>query len=232
MARRPPDLTGLRIGKLEVLRRIVAGPGPAKWECQCDCGVLATVTHNSLMKGCTRSCGCLRREMLRRERGGPVAQRFEKYVMPEPNSGCHIWIGNRPDGRYGRFWVAGNGLLAHRAAWQLFRGPIPDGLAVLHRCDNPPCVNPGHLFLGTFQDNSDDMLSKGRSAWGDRCWKARIDMEDAAGVIAMYEAGGSRQSDIAARFGLTQSTVSKIIRGDTWRGLQRADHARVATHSH
>lgn len=101
-------------------------------------------------------------------------QRFQrKYEVRE--SGCWEWTASRdgeprsptanPRGRYGRFALDGTHMIgAHRAAYLLFRGSIPEGRKVLHACDNPPCVNPAHLFLGTTQDNSDDKLAKGR-AW-------------------------------------------------------------------
>lgn len=75
---------------------------------------------------------------------------------------CWPWTGSRTRTGYGKCSVDGRHVAAHRLAWQLTNGPIPDGLHVLHRCDNPPCCNPGHLFLGTHTDNVRDMLAKGR----------------------------------------------------------------------
>lgn len=81
-------------------------------------------------------------------------------MIPEPNSGCHLWLGNGR--KYGRVTLAGQGMYAHRLAWQFAHGPIPEGMMVLHRCDVGLCVNPDHLFLGTQTDNMRDMVSKGR----------------------------------------------------------------------
>ena len=86
------------------------------------------------------------------------------HIEPEPNSGCWLWIGH-DDGHkgYGRVETPdGPRTQAHRAAWMAFVGPIPDGLFVLHRCDNTRCVNPGHLFLGKSIDNVRDCIAKGR----------------------------------------------------------------------
>jgi hypothetical protein len=91
------------------------------------------------------------------------AARFWAKATPEPNSGCWLWTASlRPNG-YGMFGIAaGSVQSAHRVAWELVNGPIPDGLHVLHRCDVRACVNPSHLFLGTRFDNMQDMIAKGR----------------------------------------------------------------------
>lgn len=82
-----------------------------------------------------------------------------------PGQDCWEWKGAKVGGtEYGSFNVAGKRLRSNRAAWLLLRGPIPDGLHVLHRCDNPPCCNPDHLFLGTQLDNIRDAIAKGRMA--------------------------------------------------------------------
>lgn len=82
---------------------------------------------------------------------------------------CWEWLAYRDRKGYGRFMVPGSKTsLAHRFSWELHRGPIPTGMCVLHRCDNPPCVNPAHLFLGTLQDNVRDMIQKGRGSNGNR----------------------------------------------------------------
>lgn len=100
---------------------------------------------------------------------------------------------------------------AHRVAYELAHGPIPDGLNVLHRCDNPPCVNPAHLFLGTFQDNVDDMIAKGRSAPRSTLTKARVEQ-----IREQFSKGAAKRA-IARDFGVTHRTVALIVNHVTWR---------------
>jgi hypothetical protein len=90
------------------------------------------------------------------KRGRSPAETIEVYSMPVPECGCWIWLGAA--NRYGMV----RGDRAHRVSWKTFRGPIPHGLHVLHKCDTPLCVNPDHLFLGTHLDNMKDKEEKGR----------------------------------------------------------------------
>lgn len=111
-------------------------------------------------------------------------------------------------------------LNAHRVAWELVYGPIPARRHVLHKCDNPRCVRPEHLFLGTHQDNMDDMVTKKRSRpkpnqRGSQNDSARVTEQEVALIRKLY-AQGVFQVEIGARFGIAQTTVSKIVRRATW----------------
>jgi len=93
---------------------------------------------------------------------------FERHFMPEPNSGCWLWLSALDGAGYGKVRLSHPRRLlsAHRASWELHRGVIPNGLFVLHKCDERTCVNPDHLFLGTHADNMADRSAKGRVVGG------------------------------------------------------------------
>lgn len=124
----------------------------------------------------------------------------------------------------------------HRVSYEVAFGPIPEGMCVCHRCDVPSCVNPEHLFLGTVQDNSDDMVAKGRSASGDRNparlmpermsrgthrYNAKL-TEVAVKAIPGMRASGMTVQAIADAFGCSRVTVSAVIHGRTWKHAYRA----------
>jgi hypothetical protein len=95
----------------------------------------------------------------------PFAERFWQYVVE--TEGCWLWTGTINKAGYGQITPRkGHKALAHRLSWMMLRGDIPPGMCVLHHCDNPPCVNPEHLFIGTAKDNMQDMYRKGRARPG------------------------------------------------------------------
>lgn len=107
----------------------------------------------------------------------PALERFNKYWIPEPNSGCWLWLGACDGHGYGVLNLDGFVAKAHRFSYRTFRGPIPKGLLICHKCDVRPCCNPNHLFLGTHADNHADMKAKdrprGRPYPTARLWKHR-----------------------------------------------------------
>jgi len=93
-----------------------------------------------------------------------LTDRFWRKSAPSPN-GCLLWVGAKTAKGYGNFRVSDKYYRAHRLAWQLENGPIPDGMMICHRCDTRDCVNPEHMFLGTAADNNRDTRDKGRTNW-------------------------------------------------------------------
>lgn len=147
-----------------------------------------------------------------------LEEKILTYSIPEPNSGCWLWLGSVSTSGYGRVThrAMGGALQAHRASWMVFRGKILDGLFVLHKCDVRPCVNPDHLFLGTHQDNMRDMVSKGRSkpgyVWGDTVGTSRLTKEQVYYILS----SPLNQHAIARELGVWQTTISRIRAGHTW----------------
>jgi len=154
----------------------------------------------------------------------PLEIRFWRFVEPMMDDrGCWIWTGNRAVKLpYGRIRFHGKMMPAHRASWLLHRGPIPDALWVLHSCDNPPCVNPSHLFLGTALDNARDKVTKGRGSFivpdnsGTNNGHAKLTESDVREIRARRAAGETLRS-IGDRFGICNQNVSFIAARRTWR---------------
>lgn len=148
-------------------------------------------------------------------------------------TGCWVWCAGltkpgRPNGKhiYGIAHWRGKTRRAHRVSWEVHRGPIPPGLCVLHKCDNPPCINPDHLFLGTQSDNARDMLAKGRGAppppnpllKGEDHPNSIFTEEQIRAMRALR--GVVRQRELAEKFGTSQSVISNIQRRKRWAHIQ------------
>lgn len=149
--------------------------------------------------------------MSRPYKGGANA-RFEAKFMPEPNSGCWLWIGSTKTEGYGNFSFRGVTWTAHRASWQMARGDIPHGMCVLHKCDTPACVNPDHLFLGTHRDNTNDKITKKRHRYGESQSLAKL--TDAAVRSIRKDTRSSRE--IADELGVTQPVVIGVRQRKSW----------------
>lgn len=138
-------------------------------------------------------------------------------------SGCWEWVGSKYPTGYGVFSSKSRTLKAHRASYAEFVGPIPTGMLVCHRCDNPGCVNPAHLFLGAAADNMADKVSKGRSVRGERCNTAKL-TERKAKLVKEFlrrhkpirgQHGGPCEF-LARWLGVTQPAISAIHAAKNW----------------
>lgn len=142
----------------------------------------------------------------------PLQERFEALYIPEPNSGCWIWIGSITRLGYGRFCiVTSRPMLAHRASWLIYEGFLPpEPYKICHKCDMRWCVNPEHLYVGNHQSNMDDMIKRGRSARG-RC-KAKITEEQARRI----KYGNESAKLLAKEFKISKTTIWHIRAGIRW----------------
>jgi hypothetical protein len=144
---------------------------------------------------------------------------FESAYVPEPNSGCWLWLRALNVDGYGSISVGrtstknGNER-AHRFAWKTLKGQIPAGLNVLHRCDVRCCVNPDHLFLGTGQDNHNDMVAKGRRGLTGGTG-AKL---TPAAAAAIRNRPNERLRKLAAEYGVSRSLICMVRQGQRWRG--------------
>ena len=131
---------------------------------------------------------------------------------------CWNWTASRNHRGYGKFSVGYRTVGAHRVSWELANGPIPEGedyhgTCVLHKCDNPSCVNPNHLFLGTIQDNIQDRVAKGRSSTGDDHYRNKITSKRVSHLRKLLAEGKLSQRQLAKMFGISQPHVSRINLG-------------------
>lgn len=150
-----------------------------------------------------------------------VARRFWGRVS-QPADGCWEWQGRRQTRYpYGQTTYRGRAIPAHRLAWIITHGDIDAGLVVCHRCDNPPCCRPDHLLLGTYAENSADMVTKGRQARrrGTQASGAKMTAELVRELRARYDAGGVSTHQLAAEYGLSSMPV--------WRAVTRRSYVDV-----
>ncbi len=153
----------------------------------------------------------------------PVAERFWPKVAITANPDkCWEWQVGLFSNGYGNFNIGGKHKPASRVAWELTYGAIPDGLWILHTCDNRKCCNPRHLFLGTSNDNTQDMVKKGRQARGEKHSSHKLTLEQVRYIRERYAAGGISQSELARQMGVTPSTAWHIVHGKTWDDLPKA----------
>ena len=157
---------------------------------------------------------------------GTLAERFEARYVPCPMSGCWLWTGPRTGNNYGQCYMRKEKkidgrwqpvwILAHRLAWELYNGPVPDDMKVLHKCDNRFCVSPSHLFLGTMADNSADMVAKDRHPRGER--QPHSKLTEAA--VREIRASTETLEALAARYGVSFQLISDVRLRKIWRHVK------------
>ena len=152
-----------------------------------------------------------------------IERRFFRYAIQQ--DGCWGWSGKGLCRGYPLIRTTTQSYRANRVSWMIHRGIIPEGMHVLHHCDNPICTNPDHLFIGTHLDNINDMIAKGRGVFqvapeklrhaGSEHGNSKLTEHDVI-EIRNLRAGGMRQWEIAKRFGITRGNVGHIVRRQAW----------------
>lgn len=153
---------------------------------QCGLSLIGKPNRN-IRKFCGNQC------VIAHERTKGPARFWAKVNKGPHPTGCWVWTGYRQKFGYG--WLCRGhsaGVLAHRYSWQLLVGTIPKDKFILHHCDNPPCVNPAHLYVGSFQENASDMAARGRSTKGERSWRAKLTEAQVTEILRHPPAIGNR----------------------------------------
>lgn len=151
-------------------------------------------------------------------------ERIEKRFWPRVNKaeGCWEWTGSlfQKTG-YGQFSIGYNNYLSHRVSWWLTNGD-PEDRCVLHSCDNPKCVRPDHLFLGTFSDNTRDAIKKGRLQIkaGEQCSYAKLTSEDVRTIRRLFSNKEKRNCELAATYNVVPSCITNIVNRRRWKHVE------------
>lgn len=163
--------------------------------------------------------------------GSSTEERFWRKVRRGDPNECWVWLGATRSGplKYGKMTVEGAYMAAHRYSYELAYGPIPDGMLVCHKCDNPSCVNPAHLFLGTHRDNMQDCIEKNRFVFqhegvcpeirGAKNPNARLTDSDVRAIRDLYAAGGHTKTELSRMYHVGRTTITRVVDRFNWKHL-------------
>lgn len=213
-----PNLIGTRYGKLIIIARSgTANHGHSTWLCKCDCGNEKVIRATCLKRGNINSCGCIVSP-----NEGSYHERLKlkiKINIKVSENGCWIWKGRvRKDGYGESSYRKNKHSKVHHISFLTFKGPIGNGLWVLHKCHIRSCCNPDHLYLGTRLDNSRDMVESGRSNKGRDRPLAKLDEDKVKYCRFMHEFGVSNKQ-LANFFGVCSQTMHSAVNGQTWKHI-------------
>jgi hypothetical protein len=164
---------------------------------------------------------------------------FWEYV--DKTEDCWLWMGTRDKDGYGKYHHNYHSFLAHRKAYELTFGEIPDGLYVMHKCNNPPCVNPDHLELGTNRENMLHCIQSGRHVWqvhpecaqkGEKRANAKLKEKQVLSIRDLYTQGGYSHRKLGEMFGVSHTVIQRIIAGKDWASAvreQEEEHGQSAS---
>ncbi len=194
--------------------------------------------HECTLAGCSRTTNrvlyCNSHYSRARKYGSPESgppiqpirlkpeEMFTHHLGPMPDTdSCVEWPATRFSTGYGKLYASGASYSTHRISYEIFHGLIPDGYVVRHSCDNPPCVNPRHLLVGTTKQNNGDSVRRDRHQRGMRHTRAKLTDQQVREIRGRWCCGAANQPQLAAKFGVAQTTISQIVRGKSWKHLDR-----------
>ncbi|MCP4487836.1 MAG: hypothetical protein GY820_11040 [Gammaproteobacteria bacterium] len=211
------DLSGNTYGRLTVISFSHKKARKSYFNCECECGNKIVTRSDMLKSGNTKSCGCYHLDQITK---GTEQDRFWAYV--DKSGDCWEWQASKSQRGYGQFSATVGGRLrnmrAHRLAYIWSGNDLQDDDILCHTCDNPSCVNPDHLFVGTHQDNMADKVAKERQAKGEDI-AVSILTEAQVHEIRRRFASGESGPTIADDFGVTKQCVYSIAKRKTWRHI-------------
>lgn len=225
---RGQPMTYLKGHHIRVLshERVAENPGPnPSGLCMCGCGQAAPIAKSS-----DKTRGIVRGKPIRfiqghqgRVNNFPSAtERFWAKVDKQSPEECWLWTASTYQNGYGQLGIEhGNHTSAHRFSYEIHYGKIPNGRVVMHTCDNPRCVNPAHLKLGTQQDNVGDMHQKRRNRQpkGERQRSAKLTETQVLQVRTLYDQGGYTFVQLAQMMNVTTTAIREIVRRNTWKHI-------------
>jgi hypothetical protein len=151
-----------------------------------------------------------------------IAEKLQNYTVN--NNGCWIWNGGKTDRKYGITTINKERIRVHRLMWSVINGKIPIGMCICHKCDNPSCINPDHLFLGTNQDNVNDREKKGRNkppiVYGENNPRAKLKEADVIEILKLINKNVPL-SNIAKMYNVGATAIFNIKHGIRWTRIQR-----------
>lgn len=218
------DMIGKKCGMLLVVGKCetTAKSGDVRWDCVCDCGNSHIATGSHLRNGDTSSCGCIASRKTVGIRSKKRSEQVDEKSYVQKNSvlkesGCIEWTGALTGSGYGAGSIRKQYWLAHRLSYSVFVGEIPAGMFVCHKCDNPSCVNPDHLFLGTQQDNMTDKVVKVRHCHGETHGMAKLTEDQIIHVLSSSESS----VELGRKYGVTTDHIACIRKGRVWKHIKQ-----------
>jgi hypothetical protein len=220
------DLSGKTFGRLTVICRHGSVPKNPRgeritWLCKCTCGNEKIALGEKLVCGKTSSCGCIVTPH-EHEAKENMKKKIKIFSYINIKTNCWEWQKFKTKLGYGQISYRGKQMKAHRASWTVFKGDIPTGICVLHTCDNPKCVNPDHLFLGSMKDNVQDMMKKGRDGHGIAVGmlgaNAKLTDDDVR-KIRTFDNSWKTCEELSKKYDVNPMTIYRIQKRQTWKHL-------------